>query len=64
MAPEYCKAKGTMCDPKGCNVELCWWRDTVWAIRQMSRWAYSDNPGDRITKSEEKEDNNQKLPSK
>lgn len=42
MAEEYCKSAKTMCDPAGgCNHEFCWWRDNVWALQQLKRWAYS-----------------------
>lgn len=41
MGQEYCKAKKDMCDPRDCRVENCWWRDTVWVLKQMPGWAYS-----------------------
>ncbi len=43
MAEQFCEAKQAMCDPKNCNVEMCWWRDTVWALQQLSEWAYTTN---------------------
>lgn len=63
MAEEYCKAKKAMCDPKDCNREFCWWRDSVWAIKNMEKWAYSTettkpSPKPDTVKEDNKDDNN------
>ena len=40
MTEHFCDAKNEMCNPTGCNVEMCRWRDTVWALANLSKWAY------------------------
>jgi len=52
MTEVFCKAKGALCDPKNCNREFCWWRDTVWAVKNMSRWAY-DTSNEKPKSSED-----------
>jgi hypothetical protein len=58
MTEVYCKAKGAMCDPKDCSREFCWWRDTVWAIKNMGSWAYDtsyEKPGSDKKKTDVQE---------
>lgn len=40
---EYCQTIKAECTPRNCPVEFCKWRDTVWAIEQMRKWAYTTN---------------------
>lgn len=40
---EYCTTIKANCTPKDCPVEFCKWRDTVWAMAQLRKWAYETN---------------------
>lgn len=61
MGKEWCKSLQKECDPADCNVEMCWWRDNVWAIKQLSRWAYDtsyDKPKSEINKNQDDQGKN------
>jgi hypothetical protein len=61
MEGKFCAALQDICKPKDCNREFCPWQDTVWAIQQMSKWAYSEEvkPDSQLNANPQKPPKNQ-----